>query len=308
MTGNILITGGTGFVGSAVVKALLTENKKVFCLVRKSSYQGQFAHLPVNIIHGDVTDCASLQEPWNESIDTVIHCVGILKEKPPHITHQKIVIEGTSNLIKACQQKNIKKIIYISGLGTHNSAKSLYHQAKWAAEQSVRESGLNFVIFRPSVIFGKEDDFLNQFEKMSRFSPFIPVVGNGEYQMQPVSIHDVSQCIVDSIESVKALNQTIEIGGPQRYSFNSILKLMLESTGRRRILLHLPMKILNVIVPIFEKIQNFPLSLDQMLMLSENNVTENKLLHQVFSIKLQTLTEGLKEYSWSTKEVISRDT
>ena len=186
----------------------------------------------------------------------------------------------------------------MSGLGTCENASSLYHEAKWAAECCLRESGLQYVIFRPSVIFGKEDDFLNQFEKISRFFPCIPVVGTGKYLLQPISVHDVAQCIVGSLENESALNQIIELGGPQKYTFNEILILLLKTLRRKRILLHIPFKILNIIVPMMQKIPSFPLSMDQLRMLANNNVTDNKLLHQIFKINLQTLGEGLKEYSW----------
>lgn len=293
----ILVTGGTGFVGRNIVLKLVEKNLPTRVLVRRKTYQDQFKTFPVEIAWGDITDKASLREALHK-IDTVIHCVGILVEKGKSVTHQKIVIEGTRNLLEACKENRVKKIIYLSGLGTSEKARSRYHKAKWMAETMIRQSGLEYAIFRPSVIFGKADDFLNKFMKMAEYLPFLPILGDGKYVLQPVSIHNVVSCVVQSLQGETAKNKVFEIGGPQRLSFNEIMDMMLRASHIKRWKLHIPMGIAGVAAQFFEILPNPPFTRDQLLMLEESNVTDNKDLNKAFQMSLIPLSEGLKEYSW----------
>jgi len=293
----ILITGGTGFVGQTIIRALLDENVPTRCLARKGTYHEQFDVSSLELAWGDITDEVSLEQA-TQGIDTVIHCVGILQEKGKNITHQKIVVEGTRHLLRACQKSQVKKIIYISGLGTSEKAASKYHKAKWAAECMIRESGLQYVIFRPSVIFGEGDDFLNKFIKMIQFSPFLPVIGDGKYKLQPVSVHDLVNCIHQCVEDETIQNKVFEIGGPQRLEFNEIMDIMLKGAGKRRLKVHIPLVVMKQQVKILEKLPNPPLTGDQLIMLQTDNVCDNSTIHSTFHLNLTPLSEGLKEYPW----------
>ena len=293
----ILITGGTGYVGGYVVRSLSDKGLRTRCLVRKKTYQKQFNMLGVELAFGDVTDLDSLILA-TVGIDICIHCVGILQEKKPHTTHQKIVVEGTMNLLNACVQNRVKKIIYLSGLGAESTAVSLYHQAKWKAEEMIIKSGLEYVIFRPSVIFGPNDDFINRFVNMIRFSPFLPMIGQGQNKMQPVSVHDVVTCIILAIDGRQMLNHIIEMGGPQQLTFREIMEMMLHALKKKRWILPLPLSLVEMIIPAIENLPGSPLSEDQLVMVKHDNITDNQKLHELFHVNLIPLTQGFKEYPW----------
>ncbi|MBI2609377.1 MAG: complex I NDUFA9 subunit family protein [Deltaproteobacteria bacterium] len=294
----ILVIGGTGFLGGNLVQILIDNHKPLKCLVREKSYHNQFQLGSVEVAYGDITDSPSLEKA-TESVDTVVHCVGILQEKLPHITHQKIVIEGTENLVKACLKNHVKKIIYISGLGTHENAQSLYHQAKYKAEQAIIKSGLEYVIFRPSVLIGKEDDFLNQFYTVIRFLPFFPVIGDGKYKMQPLNVHDLVSCILQTLENETIKNEIIELGGPEQLEFKDIMKIFLKACGTWRPFIHIPLSVIQFQIKFLEKLPKpFLITRDQLLMLKTNNICDNQKLHKLFHVNLTPLSEGLKEYEW----------
>ena len=298
----ILVTGATGFVGRNIVKSLLSNNKHVRILARSQNFKHIFGVNPLDISLGDITDKKSL-EVATQDIDTIIHCVGILQERPPHITHQKIVIEGTAHLVQAAKSNNVRRIIYLSGLGTHEGAQSLYHKAKWKAEECIRASSMEYVIFRPSVIFGKEDEFINKFVKIARFLPFIPILGDGKYKLQPISIHNVLEALFHSLEGSTTKNKTIEMGGPQRLEMNEIMDMMLRAAGLARLKLHIPWRLATLKASFFSKIPFItpPWTCDQLLMLKENNVTDNVEFQKLFNLPLTPLSEGLKEYIWYKK-------
>ena len=299
----ILVTGATGFVGRSIVRRLTSENIQFRILVRSQNYKDIFGALPFDVALGDVTDKNSL-ETATKNVDTIIHCVGILQERPPHITHQKIVIEGTINLVRTATSNHVTRIIYLSGLGTHSHAPSLYHQAKWAAEECIRRSPMEYVIFRPSVLFGKEDEFLNKFIKISKFLPFIPILGDGKYKLQPVSIYNLIEAIVRSLSGEITKNKIIELGGPQRFEMNEIMDIMLHAAGMARFKFHIPWSLAQVQARFFEKIPFIapPFTTDQLLMLKEDNVTNNAEFQKLFNLPLTPLSEGIKEYSWCVSQ------
>ena len=295
----ILVTGATGFVGRNIVKKLITENREVRILVRSQNFREIFGLLPLQAFSGDISDKKSL-EVATKDVDAIIHCVGILQERPPHITHQKLVIEGTHNLVSAAQAHHVKRIIYLSGLGTHEHAGSLYHKAKWKAEECIRKSSMEHVIFRPSVIFGKEDGFLNRFVKIAKLLPFVPILGDGKYKLQPISIHNLVEALVRSLEGQQTKNKTVPVGGPQRLEMNEIMDMMLGGANLTRFKLHIPWGLAQLKARFFEKIPFMapPFTQDQLLMLKENNVTDNIEFQKLFNLSLIPLSEGLKEYSW----------
>ena len=196
----IFLTGSTGFVGKRILQDLLENNYQVRCLVRKGSEQKISHYKDIDIVNGDTTDAASLDGKL-EGCDAVINLVGIIREfRGRGITYEKLHYEGTANLVKAAWSQKVRRFIQMSALGARPDGKTQYQQTKFRAEERVRTSGLDYTIFRPSIIFGPGDKFVNLFANMLRTQQFVPVVGNGRYQMQPVSVENVSMGFVKAIE------------------------------------------------------------------------------------------------------------
>src|SRR5258706_6354744 len=190
---NVFITGGTGFVGREIVRRLYAHGDSVRLLVRNPlspTVRQLVPHYAHELKTGDVQDAETLRAAI-EGCDAVIHLVGIIREVGTQ-TFENVHARGTQNVIAAAQRAGVKRFVYMSALGTRANAVSRYHQTKWAAEEIVRGSGLDWTIFRPSIIYGPGDNFVNLFANLSRFSPVVPLVGGGRSKFQPVSVENVA--------------------------------------------------------------------------------------------------------------------
>ncbi|ABK43495.1 NAD-dependent epimerase/dehydratase [Magnetococcus marinus MC-1] len=290
----ILITGATGFVGQALIQQLVSEGHKIRALARHIPAR----HAPegVQYVAGDIQIPSSLQTAM-EGVTCVIHLVGILAEQR-HRSFEEIHHQGTLNVLQAAKQAGVKRFLHMSSLGTRANAVARYHQSKWQAECAVRESGLDYTIFRPSVIFGPGDNFVNQFARMIRFSPMVPILGDGQNRMQPIAVGDVARCFAIALTDRQTLGQTYELGGPQQLTFQEIMENILDALHKKRFKLRLPFALLKLEGKIFEVLlSNPPLTYDQMLMAQEHNVcAAGTSLPTPFTFTPLAFAEGIRRY------------
>ena len=255
---------------------------------------------PQELVPGNIHDPASLRTAM-QGVDAAIHLVGIIGELSRN-TFDRVHVEGTRNVVKAAQEAGVSRFIQMSALGSRPDAVSRYHRSKWAAEEIVRQSGLAFTIFRPSIVYGPGDLFVNLFDHISRVSPVLPVMGSGLGTLQPIRVEDVARSFVQSLGELQALGRTFDLGGPELLTFRVILKQILEVTGRRRLLLQIPLPIarmqarfLEVIFPLLLG-QPAPLSLDQLVMLEERTEGDAEVARRLFKLPLVTFREGIAAY------------
>ncbi len=256
------VTGASGFVGSYLVKKLLEQKHKVVVLAhsQKSSVRWGSA---VEVCHGSIEDVSSL-ESFCENLDVVYHLVGIIAETRKNKFDTTVGI-GTKNLVEAAKKQKVKKIIYLSAVGTHENAKSKYHRTKFVAEQAVIASELPFVIFRPSIIYGKGDGFITMLEQMIRISPFLPIIGSGKYRMQPLYIDDLITMMTDCSQ---INNEIIEVGGPDKLEYLEILDILKRVLRKKRMNFFLPIMFMNIVSSVLEKIlKPAPITRDQIVMM-----------------------------------------
>ncbi|MDO8142715.1 MAG: complex I NDUFA9 subunit family protein [Candidatus Brocadiales bacterium] len=292
----IFLTGSTGFVGKRILHDLLENKYQVRCLARKGSEQKISHYKDVDIVHGDITDAASLDGKL-EGCDAVINLVGIIREfRGRGITFEKLHYEGTVNLVRAARPQKVMRFVQMSALGARPDGKTQYQQTKFRAEECVRTSGLDYTIFRPSIIFGPEDKFVNLFANMLRTQQFVPVVGNGRYQMQPVSVENVSMGFVKSIERKDAIGKTFDVGGPERIEFNRIIDSIGEVICAQPHKIHIPAFIMSTMAEMLDWLPSFPVTKDQITMLLEGNVCDERPFFKHFDIKPIGFKEGISKY------------
>jgi len=291
----ILVTGATGFVGSSIIKELVNQGHQVRCLVRSQRNLNRIKNLPVEIATGDITDLDSLQKTF-EGIKYVFSCVGIIYESKS-ANFDSIHVLGVKNLLELSLKNKVQHFFHISALGTRPDAKSRYHQTKFKAEQEIINSGLTYTIFRPSIIFGPQDDFVNRFAGLLKYNPVLPLI-SGAGRLQPVYIKDLARCAVDSLRLPEARNRIFEIGGPQGMTILQILELIKTVKGYgKRFHPQIPYQPVFKLVKFTERIiATLPVTSDQLLMLKEDNVCDNSPVERVFGIKFTSLEEGLKQY------------
>jgi NADH dehydrogenase len=295
----ILVTGGTGFVGRNIVRRLIQEGQQVRCLVRKTSNRKVLEGMPVEFWEGDITDPASLVAAM-KGIEAVIHLVGIIRELPPAVTFERIHAEGASNVVTASVKAGVRKLVHMSAMGTRSDALSRYHATKWLGELAVKASGLPYVLFRPSLICGKDDEFVNMFAGLVRQtwpSPFFTVIGSGQTRMQPIYVGDVAHCFVRAAIDPNVVNRTYELGGPEKLTIDEIIDTIMRVMGASRIKLHIPINVVWSMAYMMEKTSTRPmLTREQLIMLQEDNTGDITPMRKDFGIEPMPFEEAIKTY------------
>ena len=289
----IFLSGGTGFVGSHVRQALVERGHEIRLLVHKRV--GSFG-AGVEPVEGDITIPATFTEALR-GCDAVINLVGTIREFPQRsITFERLHPEATRNIVEAAKTAGVKRLIQMSALGTRPNATSRYHQSKFRAEEYVRASGLDWTIFRPSIIFGPEDAFVNKLAGLIRSFPVVPVIGNGAYRLQPIAVTDVARCFAMAPEMPETFGQIFEVCGPDRLTYNDLLDTIGKVLGKPRVAkLPNPLGIMKVVVPIFQVFPFFPLTMDQLLMLVEENICDGHW-QATFRFEPERFAGGIARY------------
>jgi NADH dehydrogenase len=291
----ILVTGGTGFVGSHLIRRMRQEGLPVRALVRYSDKARALKDLGVDVVKGDVSDTASLEKATT-GVERIIHLVGIIQEAPG-ATFQGVHVDGTRNLLEAAGKSNVRHFFYQSALGARPNAKSGYHKTKWAAEELVRASGISYTILRPSLIYGAGDQFTIRLSQMIRFSPFLPVIGSGRSKIQPIFIDDVVTCIVKAVTSDCCLNELYEIGGPDQLTYEEVTVAIADAMGVKRPILHLPLFFMKSVATALKAVlPKPPVTADQLIMLQEDTICSMRDIRDAFGIEPMGFVEGLKRF------------
>ncbi|MEK6778983.1 MAG: complex I NDUFA9 subunit family protein [Candidatus Deferrimicrobiota bacterium] len=280
----VLVTGGTGYVGTHVCRALIARGFLPRLLVRPESE----SRIPEDIRKGgritlgDVTNRESVENAA-QGTTAVVHLVGIIREFPTRgITFERLHVTATRNAVDAARLWGIPRFIHMSALGARAGGPTGYFDSKGRAEDLVRRSGLRWTIFRPSVIFGPGDAFLNELAGILRMAPLMPVPGDGKYRLQPVFVGDVAKGFADALLRPDTETRTFEVGGPERFSFDGLLDRIAASLGRHARKFHIPLSILRPAVRSLERLERFPLTTDQLRMLLQENVCDHEPFYSAF--------------------------
>ena len=295
----ILVSGGTGFVGSAIAKELLRRGENVAVLGRDADKIRKRLGTDVAPREGDVRDPASLRDAM-QGIDVVINAVQFpgspIENRRKGYTFEEIDLKGTRHQVDAAKSAGVKRFVYVSGVGASKTAERHWFRYKWEAEQYLQKSGLEWAVLRPTWVFGPEDVSLNRFLGFAKMLPFIPMFGDGKQDMQPVFIDDVARAAADIALKPEAANTLFEIGGPVVMSMNDVVKTALEVKDKKRALLHQPAFVGKAIGTLASILPSPPLSADAIDFITAPATADNTTLMHVLSPRLTPLREGLATY------------
>lgn len=291
----IFVTGGTGFVGKVVLRALQAHGFIARCLVRPGSEPDLRGFESIERVPGDVLTPKGLAASI-EGCTAVIHLVGIIRERPGlSVTFERMHAVATANMVESARAAGVRRYLQMSALGTRPNARSRYHRTKWEAEEAVRRSGLEWTIFRPSVIYGPGDGFVTLLARLVRRLPVVPVIGDGKYQLQPVAVEQVAEAFARALEQERTAGQTYEVGGPRPYPFTEILDLIGAALGKRKVRkLYQPLGVMRPLVACLERLPFFPLTSDQLVMLEEHNVCDAEPFFKTFGLTPLPFPDGLR--------------
>lgn len=289
----IFLAGGTGFVGGHVRCALLEQGHELRLLVHRKSVCREPG---VELAEGDVTRPETYAAAV-KGCDAVINLVGIIREFPAQgIIFERLHGEATRALLGAARKAGARRFIQMSALGTRPAAVSRYHQTKYRAEEEVRESGLNWTIFRPSVIFGPKDDFINRLAGLIRKLPAVPIIGDGSYRLQPIHAGDVARCFASALEMPETVGKTFELCGMDRLTYLGLLETIARVLGRRKVrTVRIPLRFMELITPHLQRFSFFPITMDQIRMLLEESVCDG-CWRETFRFEPVGLEEGIRAY------------
>ncbi len=313
----VLLAGASGFVGSRVLDDLLRAGHNVTALSQSERSRATILakHPEVAVVIGDVGNVAEMKRAMPEGIEAIIYLPGLLREFPRKgITFRSAHVEGPKNLLNAWrgaapralavsdEQQPRLRWIEMSALGTRPNASTAYFSTKWEAEEHIRASDTGWTIIRPSVIFDDRPsdrmNFVGELAKVIRLAPFIPVFGDGKYRMQPVSVDDVSQTIVQALGKSETIGKTFELGGPEKLSYNEIVSQIAVALGKRKPMLHIPFSLARVAASLMEGFSFFPFTVDQLTMLLEENIVRDpgkeKEWREMFELPMKRFGESIK--------------
>ena len=291
----ILVTGGTGFVGGHVVRALRDAGRRVRVLVRDPGAAGELEALGCELVEGDMTEPETLGRAL-DGVACVVHLVAIRQGKDEQF--ERIMSRGTRDLVDAARGAGVGRFVHMSALGTNERTKDLvpYYRAKWEMEQAVQGSGLPYVVFRPSFVFGADGGILPTFRRIARLAPVTPITGSGEQRIQPIWVDDVAAYFARAVELEDATNRTFELGGPDVVDWNELWARLKRALGVKRPSIHLPMAFMRANALVTERLPgDVPLTRDLLKMMEAgDNVAANDDAARTFGLPLVPLDEQLR--------------
>ncbi|UCC30805.1 MAG: NAD(P)H-binding protein [Phycisphaerales bacterium] len=317
---NIMVTGATGFVGRSVVRELLARDLGPVCLVRsRRKLAGQHPDAGPDrliIVEGSLDDRTALRQAAELS-QAAIHLVGIIMARRlKGQTFGRVHAQGTRNAVDAAGEAGIRRFVHMSALGTRPDGVSTYHRTKWAAEEYLTHSGLDWTILRPSLIHGSEGEFMRLMKRFicGLLPPVIPYFGSGQAKVQPVSVKDVAFCAVEALRRGDTIGKVYPLGGPKAYSwielYNTCRATMpgakrwkplasLPVSGARLMaaLTAAPMALAELVMP---SIGRFRFDAGQVQMTQEDSVCDHTVAERAFDIRMRSFEDELELYAGKT--------
>lgn len=282
----VLVTGGTGFVGQAVVAELMSNGYRVRVLSRSRPLAG------VEWVQGDVTDPEAVRRAVT-GCRRVIHLVAIRREWRER-TFSAVTAGGARHVVQAAVEAGVEHLVHMSALGLTERPDTGYMKAKAAAETVVKASGLPFTIFRPSFILGP-GGFVEEYGQLIRKAPLVPIPGPGNYPVQPIARDDVAHAFRRALEAPHAAGKTYDLAGPERMTFEALIDRIMLAMGRRKGKVHVPLAVMRPMAWMLQRVTpNPPATTDEIKMLVAGNAGDPTAAQRDLGLQLTPVDRALK--------------
>ncbi|MEW8562267.1 MAG: NAD(P)H-binding protein [Candidatus Thiodiazotropha sp.] len=302
----VALLGGTGFVGHYLTEKLLQHGHTPRLLIRKGSPHAPNHTPPFETVSGDIEDNDSLRQLLS-GVDAVIYNIGILREYPSlGITFEKLQYEGAVKTASIAKELGVKRFLLMSANGVELSL-TPYQKTKAAAENHLLGSGLEWTVFRPSVIFGNPHGRLEFVSMLKRdiidsplpaplfYEGLLPT-NPGGFELSPVHVEDVAECFVAALDMAETFTGIYTLGGPRNLTWKEILKTIATTLGRDKLMLPVPVFAPATAAAIFDRFPWFPISRDQIRMLIRGNVCSGEKIFNLCKIEAHRFDEETLRY------------
>jgi NADH dehydrogenase len=297
----ILLTGGTGFVGRALARQLVTAGHSVRILLRPSQHTPDLPKgVPVEVAVASLSDERGLRAALR-GVDTVYHLAGA-EQEGGHADLHSTDIRGTETLVRAASGARVRRIFYVSHLGADRASAFPVLKTKGIAEEYIRQGEVPYTILRSGILFGPEDHFTTGIARLLHLSPVLFVPPRNDVLLQPLWVEDLTTCLVWSLDNDATINQTYEVAGGETFSFRQAMEIILQMIGTRRILLPLALPYLRGLTVLFEQnFRNFPTSVFWLDYISVSHTCASDSVPRQFGFlpaRFAYRLEHLKSVNW----------
>ena len=281
----IAVVGATGFVGRAIVQRSSEAGHRVIAISRTGR---RLADWPAGVVTraADVASGRNLG-PALDGADAVVHLVAIPRESGGR-TFAEVNVRGTQRVVQAATEAGIRRFVHLSVLGVADDPTLRYLYSKWLGERIVRDSDLEWVVLRPSLMFGPGDGFFSLVRTTLKWwSPgVVAIPGSGDARFQPLAVDDLAIAVERSLTDAEHARQVYEIGGPDWVTYREIVEDVMRVTGMRRLKLPMPIPLISALTSVTDRILPiFPVSHDQIASLQRPNFTERDAFERAFGVQ-----------------------
>lgn len=286
----VALIGATGFVGGHIVDELLARGHRPVLLVREGSEHKVRAAARCRLVKGSLDSASALRETL-EGADAVIYLVGILRESPRRgVTFERLQYQGVADTLAAADATGVRRFVLMSANGVE-ARNTPYQDTKYRAEQAVAQSGLDYTIFRPSVIFGDPQGKMEFATQLCRdmVRPPLPAVafrsrragGDGQVRMSPVHVDDVARAFAAALDDASLSGKTLVLAGPEVLTWSDMLERIARAVGRHKLVVPMPVGIMRIAAGLFDWLEFFPVTRDQLTMLEQGNTGNPDALREL---------------------------
>ena len=258
---SILVIGGAGFIGRHIAARLIARGLRVIVPTRRRSRARHLIMLPtIDVVECDVHDDATLRRLISDN-DAVINLIGVLhgsKGSPYGTEFARAHVQLPQRIVAMCRKQGVRRLLHMSAMGSDANGPSMYQRSKGDGDAVVQSSELEWTIFRPSVVFGPEDNFLNMFATLAKFFPMLPI-GCANARFQPVWVGDVADAFANSLDDRDTFKRVYELAGPQIYRLRDLVAFAAAASGHPRSVLGLPDALARVQAMLMELMPGEPL-------------------------------------------------
>ncbi len=299
----VAVIGGTGFIGSYLIDSLLRHNHGPSLLVRPGSDDKVQSPNSCRIVHGDLSDERALVSTLFDCA-AVIFNVGILREQPDQgITFEELQLNSVRRVIEAAKTCGIRRFLLMSANGIRKDG-TAYQRTKFLAEEALKASGLQYTIFRPSIVFGDPRGRMEIGTQLRDDVVKLPIPAagfqtglfGGAVEMSPVHVRDVADAFVTCLGNADTVGKTFTLGGPEDLTWGDLVRRVATASGTSKWVMPAPIPLVKIPVRLLEWIPNFPVTTDQLNMLADGNTASPEELEQLIGRRAEAFSEDNLAY------------